>query len=57
MQVNEKLMGGLFALQDKFISGCKILASKKNWVIIILRFVAIFKTMSVRLEIVFALQL
>jgi len=57
MQVNEKLMGGLFALQDKFISGCKILASKQNWVIIILRFVAIFKTMSVRLEIILALQL
>ena len=37
MQVIEKSMGGLFALKDKYISGCKILANKQNWIIIILR--------------------
>jgi hypothetical protein len=30
VQVIEKMMGGLFAHKDKYISGCKILANKQN---------------------------
>jgi hypothetical protein len=57
MQVIEKLMGGLFALKGKYISGCKISDNKQYSIIILLRFVNIFKTMSVLFGIVLVLQL
>jgi hypothetical protein len=55
--VIEKLIGGLFALKDKYVSGCKISANKRNWITIISRFVTIFKTMCVLFGIILVLQL
>jgi hypothetical protein len=57
MQVIEKLMGGLFALKAKYISGCKISDYKQYSIIILLRFVTLFKTMSALFGITLLFQL